>query len=170
MDRLRLAHGRARPPRCAGLSPAGDRSATAKPRASMRAIARVFDARGSVAKSVKIVPRGIRKPAAVEASANSSAHRGGLCMIVHAYYPIGEPRVQREAKAARDVGYKVTVICLRQAGEPRHEQVDGIDVRRVGLHHVRGAGLGRMIFEYLAFTFLATILLSPAAAHRTYDV
>jgi glycosyltransferase involved in cell wall biosynthesis len=96
--------------------------------------------------------------------------RGRLCMVVHAYYPIGEPRVQREAKAARDFGYEVTVICLRQPGEAAVEQVDGIEVRRLPLSHARGAGLGRIAFEYLAFTLLATIMLATAAARRTYDV
>jgi len=91
-------------------------------------------------------------------------------MVVHAYYPIGEPRVQREAKAARDFGYEVTVICLRQPGEAAVEQVNGIEVRRLALSHVRGATLGRIAFEYLAFTVLATFILSAAAARRTYDV
>jgi glycosyltransferase involved in cell wall biosynthesis len=91
-------------------------------------------------------------------------------MVVHAYYPIGEPRVQREAKAARDFGYEVTVICLRQPGEAAVEQVDGVEVRRVALSHVRGAGLGRIAFEYLAFTLLATLMLAAAAMRRTYDV
>jgi glycosyltransferase involved in cell wall biosynthesis len=96
--------------------------------------------------------------------------RKRLCMVVHAYYPIGEPRVQREAKAARDVGYDVTVICLRQSGEATTEQVDGVQVRRVGLSHVRGAGLGRIACEYLLFTLLASVTLAGAAARRRYDV
>ena len=91
-------------------------------------------------------------------------------MVVHAYYPIGEPRVQREAKAARDAGYDVTVLCLRQPGEPRIERVAGIEVRRASLSHVRGASLGRIAFEYLAFTALATAILASAAARRSYDV
>ena len=39
------------------------------------------------------------------------------CMIVHAYYPVGETRVQREALALIDAGYAVDVICLREQGE-----------------------------------------------------
>jgi hypothetical protein len=36
------------------------------------------------------------------------------CMIVHAYYPIGEIRVEREARALIEKGYEVDVICLQQ--------------------------------------------------------
>jgi glycosyltransferase involved in cell wall biosynthesis len=91
-------------------------------------------------------------------------------MVVHAYYPIGEPRVQREAKAARDFGYDVTVLCLRQPGEATADRIDGIEVRRVALHHVRGADVARITFEYLAFTALATASLAMAAAEGRYDV
>jgi glycosyltransferase involved in cell wall biosynthesis len=93
-----------------------------------------------------------------------------LCMVVHAYYPIGEPRVQREARAASDSGYEVTVICLRGPSEVTHEQIDGVDVRRLPLRHVRGARLDRIAFEYMAFTVLATVMLASDAARRTYDV
>ena len=91
-------------------------------------------------------------------------------MVVHAYYPIAEPRVQREARAAREFGYGVTVICLRGPGEASREQIDGVDVRRLRLRHSRGAHLGRFVFEYLAFAVLATLMLAPAAARRTYRV
>jgi glycosyltransferase involved in cell wall biosynthesis len=76
-------------------------------------------------------------------------------MVVHAYYPLAEPRVEREAKAARDAGWDVDVIALRGAGEPRDELVDGVHVHRLPVRHVRGAGVGRMLVEYFLFTLLA---------------
>ena len=36
------------------------------------------------------------------------------CMIVHAYYPLGETRVEREALALVDAGFAVDVICLQK--------------------------------------------------------
>ena len=36
------------------------------------------------------------------------------CMVVHNYYPLGEPRVQRQAEALAEVGAEVDVICLRR--------------------------------------------------------
>lgn len=80
-------------------------------------------------------------------------------MVVHARYPIGEPRVQREAIAARSAGYDVDVLCLRSPGEAPQETVDGIRVRRLPIRHARGAGLGRILVEYLAFALLATLCL-----------
>lgn len=84
-------------------------------------------------------------------------------MVVHAYYPLAEPRVQREARAARDAGFDVTVLALRGPGEAARERVDGISVRRFPLRHTRGAGLLRIGYEYLGFCALATLWLAVRA-------
>jgi glycosyltransferase involved in cell wall biosynthesis len=91
-------------------------------------------------------------------------------MVVHAHYPIGEPRVQREARAALDAGYDVEVVCLRGEGEPAREVVEGVAVRRLPLAHVRGAGVLRLVFEYVAFALLAAAAVGlrrrpPGAVH-----
>lgn len=91
-------------------------------------------------------------------------------MVVHAHYPVGEPRVQREARAALEAGYDVEVLCLRGEGEPARELVDGVAVRRLPLAHVRGAGVLRLVFEYIAFALLATAAVAlrrrpPGAVH-----
>jgi glycosyltransferase involved in cell wall biosynthesis len=91
-------------------------------------------------------------------------------MVVHAYYPLAEPRVQREAAAARDAGYCVTVLSLRGDGELRSEMIAGIRVRRLGLGHKRGAGLGRILLEYLAFASFATWWLGGRSLRRPFDV
>ena len=80
-----------------------------------------------------------------------------VCMIVHAYYPLGEPRVQREAAAARRAGRGVHVVALRGRGERAKEVVDGVVIHRLHLRHKRGAGFLRMIFEYAGFTIAAAI-------------
>src|SRR5436305_1941778 len=60
------------------------------------------------------------------------APRRHLFMVVHAYYPLAEPRVEREAKAARDAGIGVEVVCLRAPGEWRRETaVRGPDRREL---------------------------------------
>jgi glycosyltransferase involved in cell wall biosynthesis len=91
-------------------------------------------------------------------------------MVVHAYYPLGEPRVQREAGAARDAGFEVTVLCLRADGEPARQQIDGIHVRRAPVRHRRGAGLARMLVEYLTFCGLACLWLAARSARRPFDI
>lgn len=96
-------------------------------------------------------------------------HRDRLCMVVHSDYP-ADGRVRREARAALEAGYAVDVISVRGEGEPAHEVVDGIGVRRLPLRHVSGEGAGRMLFEYFTFALLATIMLVPAAVKRRYTV
>src|SRR5438874_9771944 len=44
---------------------------------------------------------GVRNGSAMSAIATLEGRHARICMIVHAYYPVGEPRVQREARAAR---------------------------------------------------------------------
>jgi glycosyltransferase involved in cell wall biosynthesis len=91
-------------------------------------------------------------------------------MVVHAYYPLAEPRVQREARAAREAGFDVTVLALRGPDEPPGETTDGIHVRRVRLRHVRGTGLGRLAFEYGAFCVLAAGWLAARSARRPFAI
>lgn len=96
--------------------------------------------------------------------------RRSICMVVHAYYPLAEPRVQREALAARDDGFDVTVFSLRGVGEAVEETVDSIRVRRVGLAHHRGAGLGRIAFEYSAFCLAAVLWLALQSLRSPFKI
>jgi glycosyltransferase involved in cell wall biosynthesis len=96
--------------------------------------------------------------------------RPTICMVVHAYFPLGEPRVQREARAAREAGFDVTVLALRGDDEPREEIVDGIRVLRAALDHQRGAGLGQMVSEYLAFCGLAVFWLAWRSMRRPFTI
>lgn len=84
-----------------------------------------------------------------------TSNRGRHCMIVHAHYPTGETRVQRQALALIEAGFDVDVLCLRGAGEPRREFVDGVSVRRLPVDRHRGSGMLAQLVEYLAFFVLA---------------
>ena len=78
-------------------------------------------------------------------------------MVVHSYYPVGEVRAEREARAAVEAGYEVTVVCLRRPYEQHKEIVDGIRIERLPVQHVRGVGALRMIREYVDFALRSTI-------------
>jgi glycosyltransferase involved in cell wall biosynthesis len=91
-------------------------------------------------------------------------------MVVHAYYPIGEPRVQREAEALIDHGYEVDVICLRQAEEPARDLVYGVNVYRLPVRRHKGWGVIVQFMEYLAFFFSAFWRLTALHFRRRYDV
>jgi glycosyltransferase involved in cell wall biosynthesis len=87
-------------------------------------------------------------------------------MVVHGPYPLGEPRVAREAQVALAEGYDVEVVAMRRDGEPKRELVDGVRVTRLPLSHRPGAGLGGILGEYLGFTLFA----SAVVANRRHDV
>jgi glycosyltransferase involved in cell wall biosynthesis len=93
-----------------------------------------------------------------------------LCMVVHGPYPVGEPRVAREAAAAVEHGYSVDVIAMRRADEPAREVVDGVAVTRLPVYHLRGGGIGRVFLEYLTFTVSATGVVGARALRQPYDI
>jgi glycosyltransferase involved in cell wall biosynthesis len=94
--------------------------------------------------------------------------RRRLCMVVHGPYP--ESRVARESAAALEIGYEVEIIATRRKGETPQEVIDGADVTRLPVGHVQGAGLVRMLGEYLAFTGLAVGVVGVRTIARRYDV
>ena len=91
-------------------------------------------------------------------------------MIVHAYYPLGETRVEREAKALVDQGVEVDVISLRKIGEPAQERVDGIDVYRLPIRRHKGSGLFIQLIEYLSFFFGAFFRVTKLHLRKHYQV
>jgi glycosyltransferase involved in cell wall biosynthesis len=88
-------------------------------------------------------------------------------MVVHAYYPLTETRVQREAEALIAAGYAVDVVCLRGEGEAARERYRGVDVHRLPVH-LDKRNLGRQFLSYLRFLALATIHLSTIHLRRPY--
>jgi len=91
-------------------------------------------------------------------------------MVVHGPYPIGEPRVARQARAALEAGFDVDVIATRRQSEPPSEVVDGVRVFRLPVEHRRGGGILRVLREYIAFTTLATVQVARLSAGRRYAV
>jgi glycosyltransferase involved in cell wall biosynthesis len=91
------------------------------------------------------------------------------CMIVHAYYPLGETRVQREAMVLVDHDYDVHVICLRGPGESRRARIDGVTITRLPVARHRGRGFVSQLLEYLLFFTLATGALTTMHLRRRFD-
>jgi glycosyltransferase involved in cell wall biosynthesis len=91
-------------------------------------------------------------------------------MVVHSHYPLGEPRVEREARAALDAGYDVSVICLGSRGEPSGETLEGVAVTRLPIAHVRGAPPSHVAFEYVAFSIMAAAAVLRILRTRNIDV
>ena len=95
------------------------------------------------------------------------------CMVVHAYYPVGETRVQREALALVEAGYEVDVLCLRDVGETAVDSEEGVNIYRLPMKRHKGYGLAVQLLEYLAFFLLAffkLISLYPQQRYGTVQV
>ena len=92
------------------------------------------------------------------------------CMIVHAYYPIGEIRVEREARALLEKGYEVDVICLQQSGEPSFSVEDGVNTHRLPIMRHKGKGVAVQFLEYLAFFMLAFFKVTGLHFKRRYNI
>ncbi len=85
-------------------------------------------------------------------------------MVVQAYYPFAETRVEREAKALLNHGYAVDVICLGRPGQPAVELVDGVEVHRA---LTRSPKTERPTEQFLGYlTFMAAAMFKLARLHR----
>jgi glycosyltransferase involved in cell wall biosynthesis len=94
-------------------------------------------------------------------------------MIVHAHYPLGEPRVEREAQALINGGYEVDVLCLRNDRELVFEVVDGVNIHRLPVKRDKSRGRAAQLLEYLAFfmqVFLRLLTLYPRRKYKTLQV
>lgn len=90
------------------------------------------------------------------------------CMIVHAYYPLGETRVEREAGALTDHGYQVDIICLRAPGENPRESHHAAQIHRLPVKRSRG-DLLKQFASYLHFFVLAAIKVTQLHRRHGYD-
>lgn len=91
-------------------------------------------------------------------------------MIVHAYYPVGETRVQREAAALTAEGFDVVVACLRDHGESPSETVEGVEVRRLGVRRKRGSSMLMQAIEYASFLIRAGLWATMSHLRRRFAV
>ena len=90
------------------------------------------------------------------------------CMVVHAYYPLAETRVQREAETLVRAGYDVDVICLRDAGERPRDRWGGVEIHRLRAR-VDKRGLAAQLLSYVRFFALATCRLTRLHLRRPYQ-
>jgi glycosyltransferase involved in cell wall biosynthesis len=91
-------------------------------------------------------------------------------MIVHAYYPLGETRVEREALALVKHGYDaVDVICLWARNGPEFETRDGVNIYRLPVKRNKHGGAIAQMLEYITFFILAFLKLTALHKKRKYN-
>ncbi|MBE7552567.1 MAG: glycosyltransferase family 4 protein [Anaerolineales bacterium] len=90
------------------------------------------------------------------------------CMVVHAYYPLGETRVERQALALVKHGYEVDVICLWARKGPEFETRDGVNIYRLPVKRDKSGGSKAQLLEYLTFFVLASRKLASLHWRHRY--
>jgi glycosyltransferase involved in cell wall biosynthesis len=91
-----------------------------------------------------------------------------ICMVCQSYY-LRDPRVRREAEALADDGFAVDIITLRDKGELKKEEVNGVNIYRIPLLRKR-RGIIRYLFEYFWFFFLASTFLAYLFIKKRYKL
>lgn len=100
---------------------------------------------------------------------NDTSSRPVCGMLLHAYY-VRDPRVQREAHALRDAGWRVKVICLNEGTEAVREDVDGVQVIRCNMGRSRVRSKLNYVFEYLNFMVRSFFRLLAEDLRERHDV
>jgi len=90
-----------------------------------------------------------------------------VCIVRQKHWP--NKNVVRNARALVSQGYEVDVFCLRKKGEKARETIQGVNVHRLPLGFRRGSVLW-YLFEYSAFFFLTSLILSWRSLRKRYQV
>lgn len=98
----------------------------------------------------------------------SSAGTRRALFVTHSYY-LRDTRPRRLATALADAGWEVEVLCARDDGEPRHERIGAVSIRRLPAKRRRGSKL-RYIFEYASFGAMAWTAMATQYPRRRYDL
>ena len=91
------------------------------------------------------------------------------CMVVHAHYPKGETRVQRQAEALVRYGFEVDVLCLRGENEPEREDCNGVQVLRLPVKYQNHPRMTGKLLEYVRFFFQVMLKLFSLHLKRRYQ-
>ncbi|MDD2890206.1 MAG: glycosyltransferase family 4 protein [bacterium] len=82
-----------------------------------------------------------------------------ICMVVYAYYPWDESRVQREAIALAKMGHTVDVICLRKNNEPLTGNENGVTFYRLPMRRHYSKKILVQLTDYCLFVALVFLRL-----------
>jgi glycosyltransferase involved in cell wall biosynthesis len=89
-------------------------------------------------------------------------------VLLFSNYP-ADPRPRRAAEALIREGAVVDLLCMQQnEREPRHENVNGVNVSRVPFKRYRG-GKVTYVGQYSAFIFISFVYLTLRSLRRRYD-
>jgi glycosyltransferase involved in cell wall biosynthesis len=89
-------------------------------------------------------------------------------MVTFSPYP-SDPRPRRAAEALLNEGMSVDLICLKDENSPSREVLNGIDILRVPVRHLRG-GKVAYAYQYFAFILISSVIQALRSLTRGYDL
>lgn len=92
-----------------------------------------------------------------------------ICMVAYTYY-VHDPRVRREAEALAEQGFTVDCFCLRGEGQPKFDQVNGVNLYRLPLSKYRGSSGMMYASAYLWFFVLSFFAVTKSYFKKRYHV
>ncbi|MGC1186640.1 MAG: glycosyltransferase, partial [Candidatus Acidiferrales bacterium] len=91
-----------------------------------------------------------------------------VAMVTFSPYPY-DPRPRRAIDALVSEGASVDLICLGNDNAPRHENLNGIRIRRIPIKHDR-RGKFAYAYRYAAFILTSGAIFAWRSLARRYDL
>src|SRR5438477_7594002 len=92
-----------------------------------------------------------------------------ICMVAFTYYA-SDPRVRREAEALAGRGDDVDCICLREPGQEKVGNLNGVRLFPLSIRRYRGASTIFYLTAYCLFFWSAFCELAVLHLKKRYDV
>jgi len=116
--------------------------------------------------SLKTVPMEDALPAITGNSRRLADKR--VAMVTFSSYPF-DPRPRRAVDALIGEGASVDLICLGNEGAPKHEVLNGVNVRRLRIKHDR-RGKFAYVYRYAAFILASSLIFALRTLGQRYDL
>jgi glycosyltransferase involved in cell wall biosynthesis len=93
-----------------------------------------------------------------------------VCMIAYTNY-LADVRVRREAETlARNLGYEIKVLALRDGNTASTYMKDGVEVVELNISKYRGKSKLKYVMSYLQFLFLSFIICNKLLFLKKSDI
>jgi hypothetical protein len=92
-----------------------------------------------------------------------------ICMVAYTNY-FDDARVIREARSLVKNGFQVDCLCLRSKGQPKFEEIDGVNLYGLPLSKYRGSSRVMYLLSYLWFFVLSFCAVTKFYFKRRYQV
>src|SRR5262245_17547871 len=109
----------------------------------------------------------VRSPAGTEATVPTGTR--SVCMIAYTNYAI-DARVRREAETLASQGFRVRCLTTANGAAPARFNLNGVEVRELGVQKYRGKSTLAYVGSYLRFLLVSSAACLRLLMKRDLDV